>query len=60
MEKSEGKRPGKVFKVSLQDRPDFEGNLQAVVFDKFGNLLAQAPVKSGKVSIDLSESQLKH
>lgn len=59
MEKSKGKRPGNVFKVSLDDRPDFDGELQAAIFDSLGNLLDQVPVKSGKVRVDLPESTLK-
>jgi len=45
-------------KVSLEQRPDFKGNVAAFVFDVAGNLLERADVKAGSVTLALSEEEL--
>ncbi len=45
-------------KVSLEQRPDFKGEVAAFVFDVAGNLLERADVKAGKVTLPLSEVKL--
>ena len=45
-------------KVSLEQRPDFKGNVAAFVFDVAGNLLERAVVKAGRVTLPLSEDEL--
>ncbi len=59
MEKNKGKRSGIAFKVTYEERSDFDETLHAVVFDSSGNQLDRAEVKSGKVKLDISESALR-
>ena len=56
--KSDPKRSSTLFTVSLEERPDYEGQLATYVFDSVGNLLDQAKVKDGKVKVDLPAQKL--
>lgn len=58
MGKSDSRRPSTHFTVSLEERPDYQEPLAAVVFDSVGNLLDQAKVKDGKVKVDLPAQTL--
>lgn len=49
---------GVTFKVSFQERPDFDANTAAVLFDSAGHLLEAAEVKGGRVSFKHSEQEI--
>ncbi|MBU1231510.1 MAG: hypothetical protein KKD01_05485 [Proteobacteria bacterium] len=52
-QKKDAETKGTILKIDLE-QPDFKGQLSAFVFDSTGNLLEQAPVKAGKVTLSSS------
>src|SRR5690349_4490031 len=48
------------FTISFEDQPEQPIELVAYAFDRGGELIAAAPVKEGRASLQLDERQLKH
>jgi len=49
---------GVVFKVSFKERPCYEGNAAAFLFDSAGNLLEAVELKDGQISFKRSEQEI--
>ena len=45
-------------KISLDEKPDFKGDISAFLFDSAGNLLEKSKVKDGKVSFSHCEQEV--
>jgi hypothetical protein len=45
-------------KISLDETPDFKGEIAGFIFDRAGNLLAKSRIKDGKVSFPLSDQEV--
>lgn len=50
----------RTFKISLEEKPDFKGEISAFLFDSAGNLLETVSVKEGKASFSSTEDELAH
>ena len=46
--------------ISLEERPDFKGEISAFLFNVAGNLLEAVKVKGGKASFSRTEDELAH
>lgn len=48
------------FKISMEERPDFKGEISAFLFNVAGNLLEAVKVKEGKASFSRTEDEFRH